>query len=643
MRPRDLLVAPLVLSLCTALSPSALAKETVAPQVGKKIADIALKDYRGKAFALADVKDAKVVVVAFLGVECPLSKLYAPRLASLAAKYKDQGVAFIGVDSNRQDAATEMSHFATEHKVDFPLLKDLNNKLADEFGAARVPEVFVLDGERVIRYAGRVDDQYGFDTGTGYAKTRINREDLVLALDELLAGKEVSKPKTETVGCLIGRVREADNTSEVTYSKQIARIFQDRCVECHREGQIGPFALQNYDDAVGWAEMIEETVRDNRMPPWHPEKGIGHFVNDMSLSDAEKDLIYKWVAAGAPEGDAKDLPEPKQYAGEWMIPGGPDEVFYMSDKPAEVPAEGTVAYRYYVVDPKFTEDKWIKASECLPDNRGVVHHIIVFVRPPGPLFGKDNLEAEGGEGESPRSGSGNARGQAQFGMLCGFAPGTRPYVLPEGMAKMVPAGSQLVFQMHYTPNGSPAQDRSMVGIKYATPEEMKNIKYRVATANATNAAFAIPPGDANYKVESERTYGGDALMLSVYPHMHLRGKSFRYELQYPDGRTETIMNMPKYDFNWQTNYVFTEPLKLPEGTTLHCTAHFDNSAENPANPDPSVKVRWGDQTWEEMMIGWFDIAVPVDADISKVLPPRQFRRPAAKPEKKDAESASAAG
>jgi len=207
--------------------------------------------------------------------------------------------------------------------------------------------------------------------------------------------------------------------------------------------------------------------------------------------------------------------------------------------------------------------------------------------------------------------------------LCRFAPGTRPYILPPGMAKLIPAGWQLVFQMHYTPNGSPQKDRSMVGIKFANPDE---VTHRVATSNAINPFFTIPAGDPNHKVESTRTYGRDVLLLSVFPHMHLRGKDFHYEMLYPDGSKETIMNMPRYDFNWQTSYVFTEPKQIPQGTTLHCTAHFDNSADNAANPDPTKDVRWGDQTWEEMMIGWFDIAVPKDMDIRDVLPEGRAQR-----------------
>ncbi len=613
MRPSGKLlwIAP----LCAALAVSSLASpglaneasssKEVTPNLGRKVEDFSLQDYRGKKYSLADFKDAKLVVVAFLGVECPLSKLYAPKLVQLAKDYEAKGVKVIGLDPNRQDAVTEMAAYANEHELNFPLLKDLNNKLADVMGAARVPQVFVLDGDRTIRYSGRVDDQYGFDTGSGYAKPNISRHDLEAAVNELLEGKDVSQPETRSIGCLIGRVRPVQENAEVTYSNQIARIFQDRCVECHRPGQIGPFALQSYDDAVGWSEMIEEVVRDGRMPPWHPDPKFGHFSNDISLTKKEKELIYQWVAAGAPEGNPKDLPPAKEYAGSWMMPGGPDAVFYMTDEPVDVPAEGTVEYRYYVVDPGFKEDKWVQVAECMPDNRGVVHHMIVFLKPPA------------ADDDGAKSGRGAARGQASFGQLCGFAPGTRPIVLPTGMAKLIPAGSKLVFQMHYTPNGSPQKDRSAVGMKFCDAD---TVKYRVATSNAINAFFEIPPGDPNYKVESTRTYGKEVQMLSVFPHMHLRGKDFHYELIYPDGHKETILNMPRYDFNWQTSYIFNEPLKLPAGTTLHCTAHFDNSADNPANPDPSIPVRWGDQTWEEMMIGWFDIAVPKDWDIGDVLP-----------------------
>ncbi len=597
----------------------AAASKDILAKLGETVGNFTLQDFRGKPFSLADVHESKVVVVAFLGVECPLSKLYAPKFVKLAGDYADRSVTVIAVDPNRQDAATEMSVFANEHGLTFPFLKDLNNKLADALGASRVPQVFVLDAERKIRYAGRVDDQYGFDTGSGYAKPKVSRHDLTMAIDELLADKPVSQPQTEAIGCLIGRVRPVDENAQVTYSKHIAPIFQDHCVECHRPGQIGPFALQTYEDALGWGEMVEETVREGRMPPWHPDPSYGHFRNDISLSAEQKELISKWVAAGCPEGNPQDLPPAREYASEWMMPGKPDAVFYIADEAVDVPAEGTVDYRYYIVKTGFTEDKWVQVAECMPGNRAVVHHIIVFLKPPS------NADESG-------SGRGIARGSATFGQLVGFAPGTRPIVLEPGMAKLIPVGWELVFQMHYTPNGSPQKDRSAVGVKFCDPD---SVKYRVATSNAINGVFAIPPGEANHKVEASRTYGRDVKLLSVFPHMHLRGKSFHYELIYPDGRKETIMNMPRYDFNWQTSYVFDKPLELPAGTTMHCTAHFDNSADNPANPDPSKTVRWGDQTWEEMMIGWFDIAVDKNLDIAEVLPPPGRRsRTKSAPEKR---------
>ena len=621
-------LAAAIVAIGACLAASGWAKGPVDTQVGKHVDDFSLQDFRGKSHSLAELKDAKIVVLAFLGVECPLSKLYAPRLAELAAQYEAQGVRFVAIDANRQDAMTEMGQFAELHGLRFPFLKDLNNSLADKLGATRNPQVFVLDAERVVRYTGRIDDQYGFDTGSGYAKTRINHRDLVGALDELLAGKSVSQPRTDAIGCLIGRVRTPDAASDVTYSKQIARLFQTKCVDCHRPGQIGPFALENYDEAAGWAEMIAEVVRDGRMPPWHADPKFGHFRNNLSLSADEKQLIYKWASAGAPEGNPQDLPVAKQYSGSWMMPGGPEKIIYMTDSPVDVPAEGTIDYRYYVAETGFTEDKWIKSAECMPGNRSVVHHIIVSLAPPNTPTGLLDLSKRnaGGEAadessdeqrESGRRSSRSGRdGQAAFGMVFGFAPGTRPVVYPPGMAKLIPAGWKLVFQLHYTANGSPATDRTAVGFRFCKPDE---VQYRVATANASNGSFEIPAGDPAHQVESTREYKKDVLLLSLFPHMHVRGKDFLYEVRYPDGAQETLMNTPRYDFNWQTWYELTEPKRLPAGTVLHCTAHFDNSADNPANPDPATPVRWGPQTWEEMMIGWFDIAVPKDADMAEVL------------------------
>jgi peroxiredoxin len=558
--------------------------------VGRTIADFQLADFRGKTWSLAEFKDKKIVVVAFLGTECPLMAHYGPRLAELAAKHDQDGVAFLGINANQQDSLSELAHFARTSKIDFPLLKDPGNKVADQFGAQRTPEVYVLDEQRVVRYHGRIDDQFTY----GIQRKQADETYLIGAIDSLLAGREIAKAAVEPIGCHIGRVLAARQESDVTYSNQIARILQDRCVECHRPGEIGPFSLTNYEEVVGWAGMIREVVREQRMPPWHASPEHGKFANDVRLTDEQKSLIDRWVAAGAPEGDPKDLPPPRKFVEGWRI-GKPDQVVYMRDEPYTVPAKGEVRYQYFQVDPGFTEDKWVKAAECRPGNRAVVHHIIVYIKPPG--RGPEPREIEGVHSE----------------FLTATAPGALPMVLRPGMAKLVPAGSQFVFQMHYTPNGTAQEDRSCVGLVFADPQE---VKHMVGTDKAANPRFRIPAGADNHKVEAEHDFGQDMLLISLFPHMHLRGKAFRYTAIYPDKSREVLLDVPRYDFNWQNGYELIEPKRMPAGTQLYCEAWFDNSAANLANPDPTQAVRWGDQTWEEMMIGYFD-ATPADREVGK--------------------------
>ncbi len=556
-----------------------------ASPVGRAVAEFSLKDYRGKVHKLSDSTDKKLLVVVYLGTECPLAKLYAPRLASLYEKYADKGVGFLGINANRQDSLTEIAAHARIHDLKFPVLKDLGNEVADQMGAVRTPEVFVLDQDRKVRYHGRIDDQYG----VGYIREQVTREDLAAALDELLAGQNVSQPETEAVGCFIGRIRDVNPKGHVTWSNQIARLFQKRCVECHREGDIAPFSLTNYDEVAGWADTIAEVIEDNRMPPWHASPKYGEFANDRHLSDAEKKLVDQWVADGAPEGDPKNLPQPRTFLTGWQLPQEPELVINMRDEPFDVPAEGAVRYQYFQVDPGFTEDKWIKMAEVQPGNRAVVHHILVIVRPPEG-FKRGGLE--------------------RSEWLAGYVPGLRAKKYPDGHAKLIPAGSKLVFQVHYTPDGSPQKDLSRVGLIFAKPDEVEKA---IVTTKAVNHRFRIPPHTDDHKVEaSSGSLPVDVELLAMMPHMHLRGKSFHYEAVYPDGKREILLDVPAYDFNWQTGYLLEQPKTFPAGTKMHCVAHFDNSKFNLANPDPKKTVTWGDQTWNEMMIGYFDIAVPVE-------------------------------
>ncbi|MGH7127342.1 MAG: redoxin domain-containing protein, partial [Planctomycetaceae bacterium] len=312
----------LVLSIAPLVTVSGSAAEEETPPVGRKVEDFTLDDYRGQSHSLTDYAESRLVVLTFLGTECPLAKLYSPRLAALAKEYESQGVTFLAVNANRQDSLTEIAAHARRHGIEFPVLKDLGNELADRLGAVRTPETFVLDPDRIIRYHGRIDDQYG----VGHVRDEPTRKDLKLAVDQLLAAEPVEVPRTESVGCYIGRVREVDAESDVTYSNQIARILQRRCVECHREGEIAPFALTKYEEVAGWADTITEVVRNGRMPPWHASPEHGRFANDRRLTDEEQELIFEWVAAGAPQGDPAELPEPRTFVAGWQLPREPDAV-----------------------------------------------------------------------------------------------------------------------------------------------------------------------------------------------------------------------------------------------------------------------------------------------------------------------------
>jgi peroxiredoxin/mono/diheme cytochrome c family protein len=551
--------------------------------VGQAVSDFALEDTLGAAHRLRDYANSKAVVVAFLGIECPLVKLYAPRLEKIAAEYRERGVTFLAIDSNSQDSLAELQHFVRTYGLTFPVLKDPGNVVADQFQAVRTPEMFVLDSDHKIRYRGRIDDQYGFQKGVGYQRPEASQNELLSAIESVIAGEEVAVASTAAPGCLIGRVSSGDAKTDITYSNQVARIFQNHCVSCHREGEIAPFALSSYEEAAGWAPMISEVILAGRMPPWHADPKHGDFANDARLPDEDKEMILAWAKGGAPEGDPSDLPPPRTFTSGWQIPT-PDQVLPMADKPFVVPAEGKVEYQYFTADPGWTEDKWISAAECRAGNRAVVHHIIVFIIPPG---------------EDPRP---EAEGMSVRELLAGTAPGNPPTVLPTGMAKRVKAGSKLMFQMHYTANGREQSDLSSIGFVFADPA---TVTRDVKTDLAINVMFEVPAGADNHKVEAWRRFRQDSLLISLMPHMHLRGKAFRYELEYPDGRKEVLLDIPNYDFNWQNSYYFKEPKFVPRGAKMHCIAHFDNSEENLANPDPSQPVRWGEQTWEEMMIGWF--------------------------------------
>lgn len=554
-------------------------------------APLELRDLDGVPRRFVPDGEQRFLVVAFLGVECPLAKLYAARLNDLAERFAPRGVAFVAVDSNVQDSLAEIRAFARTHELRFPLMKDLGFQAADRFGATRNPEVFVVDLADKVRYRGRIDDRYQ----VGLHRDDSSRDptdvgDLARALDELTTGREVSVPATTSAGCLLTRPKPACGPSAITYVEQIAPLLQAKCVRCHQTGEVGPMALTDYDEVVGWGAMIDEVVAADRMPPWHAERGVGHFKNDASLTADEKRMLREWLAAGCPCGDASRAAPLDLHADEsattdgWQI-GRPDAIVSIPE-PFMVPASGTIEYQYFDIDPGFAQDRWISACEVRPTNRAVLHHCNVFLRPPE----SDEVVEQGSLGSY---------------CLTAMAAGTPAMRLPPGMAKRIPAGWHLVFVVHYVAVGTEQVDRLSLGLKFADP---RDVAREVATRLMLDEELEIPPGAADHRVEHAAVTERDLLLVAMFPHLHLRGKSFRYEAAYPDGTTEVLLNVPRWDFAWQHRYELAEPKRLPRGTTLRCIAHYDNSASNPANPAPSATVRTGPRSEDEMFNGYYDVA-----------------------------------
>lgn len=550
----------------------------------------------GELIAIKPDENFRGTVVCFLGTECPLVKLYSPRLSQMAQQFASRGVRFVGINSNRQDTTEDIRRYLSEHALSFPLVRDEGNVVADQYGATRTPEVFVLDEDLMIVYRGRIDDQYA----PGINRPTVNHHDLRDAIEKTLAGKPAKVGMTEPVGCMIGKIRRTPasddssgpvNVAAVTYCKQVSRVLQKHCVECHRTGEIAPFSLETFDDAVGWAETSLEVIDNGRMPPWHADSQHGSFANSREMPEDDKNVIRNWIAAGMPKGDESQLPEAATFADGWQTGRKPDQEWNMRDRPYRIPAEGTVEYQYFVVDPKFTEEKWISAAQVIPGNHSVVHHAIVFIRPPD---------------DQPFRG---------VGWLTAYVPGQRMIPMPPGHARRVPAGSRFVFQMHYTTNGSKQEDLSRVGVVFAEPEDVTD---EVITSIGIDQEFEIPPHAENHEVSGTvRWMPKDGKLLAIAPHMHVRGKSFQLTAE-TDGKSETLLSVPQYDFNWQHSYVFSEPLPLSSVDKFRFKATFDNSDKNPFNPDPTQWVNWGDQTWEEMAVVFLEVSTPRHASPDSV-------------------------
>lgn len=389
-----------------------------------------------------------------------------------------------------------------------------------------------------------------------------------------------------------------------TFYRDVLPILQQHCQTCHRPGEIAPFPLVSYSDARGHAAAMAKATSTRVMPPWFADPGVGRFRNDPSLDPAQIRALAAWAAGGAPEGNPKDAPQPPHFATGWNIDAPEMEV--AMPEPVRIPARGTLEYTYEIVPTGFKAGRWVQEAEIRPSSRAHVHHAVVYVRPPGSSWLK------GAPVGKPFTAGDLGRKElwTDSEILLVYAPGSAPDRWPPDLGKFIPAGSDLVFQLHYTTNGDAAVDQTRIGLVFNPAPPAR----RVLTLQLTNSDFVIPPGASDAQVEAHGTLPGPATLLGFFPHMHLRGKTFEYNLIGPHGTATPLLRVSHYNFYWQRSYELQVPLALPAGAELQALARYDNSAANPHNPDPTVAVRWGDQTTDEMMVGFFDLAVPAGTD-----------------------------
>ena len=564
----------------------------VSMEPGDKVENFRLLDQKGGSHELFYYNDQKALIFLVQGNGCPIVRHAAARFQELKDIYKDQEVEFFMINSNLQDDRITITEEAKEYNYDLRILVDDSQIIGESLELSRTGEVFVINPKKwSVAYIGAIDDRLTYEN----QKEKASKHFLKDAIDDLLEDRSVSVPRTESLGCLINFANKADKQL-ISYADDVAPILVENCTVCHREGGVGPWVMSDHKMVKGFSLMMREVIRTKRMPPWHADPLIGEYSNDRSLNAEEVKTLVHWIEAGAKRGDGPDpLKQVKLSTSVWANEeklGPPDYVIEIPS--TDVPATGVVDYKYQYVKNSVGKDIWVKASEIVPGDRQVLHHVITSFGPTetrGPRKGKLKFRERKG--------------------LRGYAPGINSNPFPDNSGTFLPANSTFEFQMHYTPVGRATVDSTKMGIWVADEKP----KHEIFSMIMLNPRIRIPAGVKEHKESVSRAVSEDSLLYSVLPHAHYRGKKMVVTAYYPDGRTEILLSVPNYDFNWQTSYDFQEPKFIPAGTTLIQHQWWDNSAQNKANPDPTIEVTWGDQSFEEMLFGAYMMRVLQEEEI----------------------------
>jgi peroxiredoxin len=576
------------------------ADSLVGAKLGQKIEDVSFVDASGKKLALADLKGAKATVVVFLSFECPVSTSYGSVLTDMKKHYADGGVTFLGVCASDSETPASIAKRVTDFSLGFSVYSDAQGQVVGAFKAEKTPEAFVLDHNLVLRYRGRIDDAFAARLKRNQ---QIKSHDLQNALDELIAGKAVSHPVSEAIGCLIGAERPIKKDGEITYYRDVLPILQSNCQQCHRPGEIGPFSLMTFKEAVNWAEDLKAYTESRQMPPWKITGGMP-FHNERRMSDKDIATLAKWVDDGAPEGKSSDAPPPREFVTGWQL-GQPDLVLTPSDEFVVGPG-GPDLFRVFVMPTNLSEDKFVIGYEVKPANPRVVHHTLNFI---DTTKAGRKLEAKAQAGEkAKKSETGFDRGPGYSsdmgvgffpqGGLGGWAPGQLARSMPAGYGFLLPKKSDVVVQVHYHRDGRVERDKLQIGLYFAkSTAGMKAFRGGVIPGRF----LGIPANQPDYKVYGSTTVTEDCVLHNITPHMHLIGKKIKVTIKMPEKPKQTLLEIGSWDYNWQETYFLKDPLKLPKGTTLDIEATYDNTTNNPNNPsNPPKLVTFGEQTTNEM-------------------------------------------